>query len=253
MRSLYPMLSLIIGFLAIQLPLAFSQVPDHFYNAPENINPDPNYTPGEYVMDDTNVARTMFHMKRSELVESALATDVSTLTTLGMGEIAFTSVKNESATVLGYFRNYFGFARLDNGNAKLEMIVDINSLDTGVPGRNNRILKLFFESMNPKLGYSHIRFDSFSLGAENLETHGDGNVHPIQVPGTITLNGATKEIIANLTLQKQGSLWVVETAEPISILISDFAFGDRAYALIKSCNHKALGNEVTITVRLYFR
>ncbi len=37
------------------------------------------------------------------------------------------------------------------------------------------------------------------------------------------------------------------------ILISDFAFGGRVFALMKECNHHSLGNAVRVKAKLYFR
>jgi len=46
---------------------------------------------------------------------------------------------------------------------------------------------------------------------------------------------------------------MVETAEPAIVRISDYGFGDKAYALMKECNHKSLGNVVEVKVQLYLR
>jgi len=253
MSLLIKTFSFIICLLTLQLPLSLAQAPDHYYNPIENINPDPNYTPGNYPLEDTNVARSLFHIEKDELIASATEAGANSLVTLGMGEITFKSIKNETASVLGYFRNYFGVMTLGEGGADFKILIDVNSLDTGVPGRNNRILNLFFESMSPKLGFSSIHFDQIELGAENLEMLADGASHSVKASGIISLNGVSKSISANLIVQQQNGTWRVETAEPISLLISDFAFGDKAYTLMQSCNHKALGNLVMISVKLYFR
>jgi len=252
MKRLWNVSMVLVAFFVVLLPLAQRQVPEHFYNPLENINPDPYYAPGDFPLAEIYEAKVMYYVKKTELGEVAVT--VGSAVTTGMGEITFLSVKNEDETVLGYFRNYFGALTVgDGGPESMDMVIDVNSLDTGVPGRNNRILNIFFESMKPDLGTAIITFDGFDLGGKTLGDWAEGKTSAIQASGTITLNGVRQAITAILYVTKQGGTWMVETAEPIGLLISDFAFGDQPYELMKSCNHKALGNAVEVEVKLYLR
>lgn len=228
----------IIGVLTVRT--SFAQIPEHFYNDPQNINSDPDYTPGDYPLSDINDAKTYYQMKKEELASSIDATASDLAFTVGLGEITYTSIKNESNEVLGYFRNYFGKAKVNGGAVKsITLVVDINSMDTAVPGRNNRILELFFQSMKPQLGTAIINFD-------NIDAQGNAS-------GTIWLNEVKRDIQAQLKIVKKNDTWVVESQQPLNLLISDFDFGNRVFDLIKECNHKALGNNVKIKVELYFK
>ena len=239
-------------------PLVFAQTPtpapEHFYNDPANINTDPSYVPGDYPMEDTNDARTYYQIKKEDITKSVDPLAGSAAFTLDLGEISFKAIKNESAEVMGYFRNYFGVVQYtDKGFEKIRLIIDINSLDTAVPGRNNRILKLFFQSMKPELGTSEVVFDSFDGQGKSLAEFSDGQEHPLKAVGKVILNGTTQKISAILNVTKNNDAWKIETQEPISLLISDFNFGDRPYVLMKECNHKAIGNHVTVKSTLYFK
>jgi hypothetical protein len=249
------MIMLIVSALMIGVNTGFAEVaPEHFFNAPENINSDPNYTPGDFELGDVYAATISYQLQKSELVEVAGATKANQLYTLGLGEVKFLSTKNESASVVGYFRNYTGVVSVtEEGPVQLEMIIDINSLDTGIPGRNKRILNLFFQSIKPEFGISRVRFNQFDLMGTSFLGLSDGNVHSIQTTGEIDLNGVTQVISASLLIAKQNDTWTVETESLITLRISDFAFGDRPYSLIKSCNHKSLGNAVQVDLKLYFR
>jgi polyisoprenoid-binding protein YceI len=241
-----------------QLPSVNAQVskkaPEHFFNNPANLNPDPDYTPGDFPLADIYKAQTIFYTQRSELIAAADVASGDYLYTVGAGEVSFSVMKNETAPVLGYFRDYLGVVKMGpNGPEKMTMVIDINSLDTGVPGRNNRILNLFFESMKPDWGTARVEFDKFDLHGNTLETLEDGQLHRIEAYGTLTLNGKTQKMSAYLKVLKQGGTWAVETEEPVPLFISDFGFGQRIYELMKSCNHKSMGNEVRINAKLYFR
>lgn len=231
-----------------------AEAPEHFSNPTENINPDPNHVPGEWPFPDPFEATTIYQTKKKELSAAFSPDDAENLFLLGIGEISFTTLKNETATVTGYFRNYAGAVRMaKKGPETVEVLVDINSIDTGVPGRNNRILDLFFQSQKAEFGTAVLRFDRFYLRGKSRKKLEDGKVHPIEAAGVITLNGVTRPIAAALEIQKAKGAWVVKSPTPIELLISDFAFGNRVYELMKSCNHKSLGNRVKVSVELYFR
>ena len=230
------------------------EVPERYYNDPANVNPDPDYTPGDFPLGDVYEAKTIYYLKKGVLAESLIEGGEGAISTLGLGEISFSSVKNESAEVLGYFRDYLAIASMGKqGPERLEMLIDINSLDTAVPGRNNRILNLFFHSMKGALGHAVVVFDQFDWGKRSFKSWREGKTYSIRASGSIMLNGVTRELSAMLDVTPRNRGWVVETQEPIALLISDFQFGNRVYDLLKSCNHKSIGNSVGIRVQLYFK
>ena len=230
------------------------EVPEHYYNDPANIHPDPDYTPGDFPLGDVYEAKTIYFMKKGELAESLIEGGEGAVSTLGLGEITFSSVKNESAEVLGYFRDYVAIASIGKqGPERLELLIDINSLDTAVPGRNNRILNLFFHSIKGELGHAVVVFDQFDWGKSSFWSWREGKTYSIRASGSIMLNGVNRGISATLDVTPKNRGWVVETQEPIALLISDFQFGNRVYDLMKSCSHKSVGNAVGVRVQLYFK
>lgn len=243
---------LFLSSISFTAPWAFSAEasPAHFDNDPQFINGDPNYVPGPYPLEDVSQAKAFFQSKQAALVAAAEEGETR-IFSLPDGEITFQVVKNEKTNVLGHFRNYFSLVRLAGGAPKaMDLLVDINSLDTAVPARNNRILMIFFESVKPDFGTALIHFDSFDLGGKTLDQLEEGPIYPLKASGTMTLNQVTKPVVANLHLRKQKDLWLVETAEPIRLFISEFDFKNRIYDLMKACNHKSISNVVEINAKL---
>ena len=253
MKSLRALFFLLLTF-AFIAPL-HAEAPAHFKNPPENLNPDPAYVPGDYALAEMSASRTVYHAKKTELAGDLESGYSGVLTTLAAGEISFVSTKNETASVPGSFHDFFGVAKFnaDGSFQDLRLLIDINSLDTGVPGRNNRLLNILFESMKPDFGTAEIHFDKLDSSGKKLSDAADGESIESQASGTITLHGTTREITAALFLKKQGTLWIVETREPVKLLISDFGFEERVYELMKACNHKSIGNSVGVNVKLYFK
>ena len=239
---------------AVNLHAKTQDAPEHYYNDPANIHPDPDYTPGDFPLGDVYAAKTVYFIKKEVLAESLIEGGAGAVSTLGLGEIAFSIAKNESAEVLGYFRDYLAVMSMGKeGPERMEMLIDINSLDTAVPGRNNRILNLFFHSMESDLGDAVVVLDQFDLGKSSFSSWREGQTYPIRATGSIVLNGVAREITAALDVTPRNRGWLVETQEPIALLISDFQFGNRIYDLLKSCNHKSFGNTVGVRVQLYFK
>jgi len=245
-----------LGFIALtpMTQAAETTPPEQFYNDPEGIHSDPNYVPGEYALPEIHAAKTVYQAKSDELAQKQGLLDRSTLVTLAAGQVTFSAQKNETAQVLGYFRDFFGVLSLEGGvPARMEMVIDINSLDTAVPGRNNRIMDLFFQSAKPELGTAAVVFDRFDLGEKKFSEFKEGESYPVTVGGRLTLNQTERELTAKLSVMKHGSGWSVKTTEPLWILISDFGFSERVPAFLKACNHKALGNRVEVNVDLLLK
>ncbi len=247
--------TLLVSYLLVSflLPSAgrAAEAPQHFYNAAENLDSDPAFIPPFVPLEDTSEARMVYYAARDGLVQQYDVTKVEHLAALGVGEVQFTNMKNETLPVAGFFRHYTAFAVVENNvPVRMEMLIDINSLDTGVPGRNHRILNVFFESMKPALGSARIVFDRFEGDAALKDE--EGAVSFFTAVGNLTLNEVTRPVTAELQVTRLGDVWVAETVEPVRLLISDFGFGERVLALMISCNHQSISNEVTIQTKLYF-
>lgn len=245
---------LALGFAAAGVRMSTAAEPEHFYNAPENVNADPDYVPGPYALPEIQGAQTVYQAKHGELAAAHTLLDPNTLVTLNAGQVTFSALKNETAEVLGYFRNFFGVLTLQNEIPnRMDMVIDINSLDTAVPGRNHRILDLFFQSAKPEFGTAVVYFDQFDLEGKSFTELQDGMEHAVLASGKLTLNQVENTVKARLGITKSGSGWLVKTLEPLDLLISDFAFTDRIPDFLKACNHKALGNRVKVNVELMLK
>ena len=234
-------------------PLAVAETEAHFYNAPENINPDPNYTPGPYPLPDLYASQTAYATKKMELAQTYSAQDPNNFFVF-TGEIVASATKNESTSVPGYFRDFTGVLKIGPaGPEKMEMLIDANSYDTGVPARNNRVLAILFESMKPELGTITAVFDQFDFSGKSYQEIQDGDTHSMKAMGKVIFNGLTQNVAASLTVRYQDRTWTVQTESPMTFLLTDFQFGNRIYDLMKECNHQSLANAVEVKVNLSLR
>ncbi|PIQ82615.1 MAG: hypothetical protein COV76_02755 [Candidatus Omnitrophica bacterium CG11_big_fil_rev_8_21_14_0_20_64_10] len=246
---------LVISLLvAVPLGLVLANAPEHFYNDPDNLHPDPDYVPGEYPLADVYNAQAVYRQRRGELAAQRLAAGSDALATQGLGELTFSSIKNESADVLGYFREYLGVVRLEQGRpAGVTLVIDVNSLDTAIPGRNNRILNLLLESYEPAGAFSEVMLDRLEGKFPAWSEWPEGAVHSVIGKGTVRLNGVTRPIEARLEAVREKGFLKVRILEPVELRLSDFGFRERIYTLMQACNHKSISNAVEISAELYLK
>lgn len=221
------------------------EAPAHYMNPKENLNADPNYVPGDYPSPDTAAA-----VKAYQERAKAVAMTGKVLKVQPGGELTFGIAKNEKKRVFGYFRKYEGAVQLgEGGPTKVELVIDVNSIDTAVKGRDFRIMSILLESMKPELGTAVLTFDTFDMGGKSwADAVKEGA--PITATGTLKVNGKANPATAKLTVKQEKDVYTVETSEPLNIKLSDYGYGQRPYALMKECNHKSMGNVVDLGVAL---
>jgi polyisoprenoid-binding protein YceI len=103
----------------------------------------------------------------------------------------------------------------DSGKANIQ--IDLNSIDTRVPIRNERLNKLFFES---------VKFPNTVVSAKidiKKEMFGVSDFKKMQVPATLSLFGTSKEIFLNVLIAKVGKdKLLITSLSPTIINADDF-------------------------------
>lgn len=224
--------------------------PEHFRNP--NFNPDPDFVPpADYPAPDAEAAQAQFDTRVEEMEPEG---DAFYVTNEEGDEITWTAIKNETATVLGYFRVFDGYVSFQNNKfVKAELLIDINSLDSGVPGRDNRIKSIFFQSMKPEMGTASLVLDK-AEGDPTMASFQDGEPHPVTMSGNLTLGKTTVPVTAKLEIkwETEEEIWSLQTTEPLQLRVTDLKLDGAMPELMKECNHKSMGNLVKITCKLRF-
>lgn len=226
--------------------------PEHYVNKSKSFNSDPDYVPGDYPAPDTKASDENYTVMVDNLDPEG---DILDVMREEGDEITYTAIKNKTASVLGYFRTYDGYISFKEGKFnKAELLINVNSTDSGIPGRDNRIISLFFQSMKPELGTAVLILDKITDGNPYIAAVQNGAVHQIKTSGLFTFGAVTLSINAMLQVQwdPEKEILSVQTAEPVEILISDLKLDGNVPALMEECNHKSLGNLIKISCKLRF-
>lgn len=239
------------------LPSAHAQTadaPERFVNPPENIDPDPNHIPGDYALPDLTQALSFFGTARRRLDEMEVKKEDKLFRVKKAGEIRVTVTKNQTVPVLAYFREFDGYILFRDGVlSETKLIISLNSWDTAVPGRDNRVRALLFESMLPEKAIAILHLTHIGSGSIELDKLEDQSPLTVEVGGVLVIGGIVKPVQALIEVDWGRGKWKVKQAKPLEILISDFGFGEKAMALMKACNHKSIENKISIEWELEFK
>jgi len=158
--------------------------------------------------------------------------------------VQFMSVKNASVAELHHFRAITGGIS-DTGAAQI--VLDLDSVETLVPIRNQRMRELLFET---------VRFPAAMLRAEvptSLTGLAVGEARDTSIEVEVDLHGATKSYIAEVLVTRlnDGGLQVV-ISEPIVIKAADFGLDGGIDILREVAGLKSISTAVPVSGQLVF-
>ena len=126
-------------------------------------------------------------------------------------DLSFMSVKNTSQVAeLHRFKNLSGGLTSDG---KVSLVIDLSSVETGVPIRNERMQAMLFEVAN----FATARFDG-QVDAAAVKALAVGDSKDFEVKGQFALHGKTQEMTTRLRVNKlNGGNVAVNTIAPIVV------------------------------------
>jgi polyisoprenoid-binding protein YceI len=162
----------------------------------------------------------------------------------GRSTVNFLSVKNTSIAELHHFKSLAGSIGDDGG---AQVVIDLDSVETLVPIRNQRMRELFFET---------VRFPSATLSAqvpEEVLKIAAGESVRASVELTLSLHGKEKTYTADMLVSHDadGSLQV-STREPLVVAAGDFGLAEGVNTLREVAGLNAISSAVPVSAHLVF-
>ena len=159
-------------------------------------------------------------------------------------QLNFTTTKNASKTEIQSFKSLAG--KIDNGHVSLT--VDLNSVDTGIGIRDERLKTMFFDVVKfPKASVS------IDLKKSDLSKLTQGQSKVLEFDAEIDIQGITQSIVVTLqvvALDKQQLL--VFSREPIIIDLKNFDLLEGVNNLREIAKLKSINAAVPVTFSLVF-
>ncbi|HLF97554.1 MAG TPA: YceI family protein [Methylococcaceae bacterium] len=159
--------------------------------------------------------------------------------------VNFITTKNVNFTELNYIRNLAGDIG-DDGHATLTM--DLRSVETHAPDRNERLQTGFFEVS--KFPASKV---TLTLDGKKLLALPVGGRLETDAAATVSLHGVEKKLEARLavTKLKDDGLQVVSLL-PVIVAVEDFGLAAGLEVMRSMVELKNIGNKVPVTFNLIF-
>ncbi|MDG1389047.1 MAG: YceI family protein [Halioglobus sp.] len=159
--------------------------------------------------------------------------------------INFISMKNAAIAETHSFTSLVGYIG-KTGNVQLN--IDLNSVETQVPIRNERMQKLLFETAefpNAKI--------SANVDPAVLAAVVEGGTVSTEIPVTLSLHGLEQELAVAVTVFSDGGSLRVISSRPLLLRAADFGLVDGIEALREIAGLKTISTAIPVTLNLHFR
>lgn len=187
--------------------------------------------------------------RSSSLAASSLASSQATAATQWMLDstasyLNFVSAKNTHTLEVNQFTGISG----DISSGIATLVIDLNSVNSGIALRDQRLRDLLFETMNFPAATVTVALPagfptSLAVGTEVEQ----------EVSAELDLHGVKKELTARLSIQKlSSSRVVVQTIAPVLLKTSDYALTDGVEALRAAVGIASISTAVPVDFTLVF-
>lgn len=157
----------------------------------------------------------------------------------------FVTTKKNSATEVHQFTQLKGAI---SPKGKVNLTIDLSSVETNIPIRNERMQKFLFETnLFPKASFTT------SIDNQTIEQLAVGEVARIEVTGEIALHGAKQTVKTQVQVIKlSNNKILVNSLKPIIIQANDFNLVAGVEKLKDLAVLPSISNAVPVTFSLYF-
>lgn len=160
--------------------------------------------------------------------------------------IHFESTKNETITEESKFEHLSG--NIDDQTARAKVEVSLNSVDTNIPLRDERITDLLFEIARYPLATLTTQFTKEDMALVN-----DMQAHTVATKGSLDFHGVKHEIETEVIVQKlDANTLQVKSAEPIVLDTDDYNLQTGMDALQKIVGLRSIDTSVPVSFTLVF-
>lgn len=157
----------------------------------------------------------------------------------------FVSIKNASIAEVHRFDALVGFI---NAAGELQLAIDLNSVETLIPIRNERMRALFFNTTSFPTATVSAAIEPALLAAL-----GEAGTVTTELPVTLSLHGMEKELLIPVTAFTEGGGKLrVFSSQPIILQAADFNLDAGVEALRQVAGLNTISTAVPVTLSLLF-
>lgn len=159
--------------------------------------------------------------------------------------INFISVKNSAIAETHSFTSLVGYI---GKNGTVQVSIDLNSAETLIPIRNERLQKLLFETAEFPNATVSAKVDPAVLAAVT-----EGGTVSTEIPVTLGLHGMEQKLTVAVTVFSDGGSLRVMSSRPLILSAADFGLVAGIEALTEVAGLASISTAVPVTLNLQFR
>ncbi|MEQ9462140.1 MAG: YceI family protein [Haliea sp.] len=157
----------------------------------------------------------------------------------------FLSIKNDAVAESHHFTEMVGFI---GSEGKVQIGIDLDSVETLIPVRNERMRELLFRTVDFPAANVHSQVDPAILAVV-----ADGGVVTTDIEVVLSLHGQQATLsVPVLVSGGEGSLLRVISARPVVVNAGTFGLGSGVEALREVAGLNAISTAVPVTFHLVF-
>ncbi len=158
--------------------------------------------------------------------------------------VGYLSLKNNAIAEYNYFSGVSGVL---SEEGKLSLNIALDTVETQVPIRNQRMRDLFFKVAD----YPQATV-SATLSPDDIASLGAGSVIDRTIPVTLALHGQSAELSATVRAQMSDGHLYVTTLRPLLLSTANFGLEEGVATLQEIAGLQAIARVIPITVDLHF-
>ena len=162
--------------------------------------------------------------------------------------VSFVSVKNASVVESHYFKSVSGTASNSGLTTRIDIRIDLTSVETLIPIRNERMVKMLFETVEfPRAVIST------EISTDSVASMPAGASHTMTIDAELDLHGTTVELVIPVTIVKvTGDSFFVSSQKPVVINASQFKLVAGIEALREVAGLSSITTAVPVSFGLLF-
>lgn len=188
---------------------------------------------------------------KTQPAEIAASTSTSWTLYADSSSLKTTAVKDFKVPVVGAMQAKSGEAKVEGDTITGQVVFDVNSWDSNLPLRNERVRMHFFETA--LAGHDQIKVSWKSLPKTVLDDAIAGMAKNIPVEFELEFVGQkkTQKAFVNISENENGR-YVISSASPFTVTISQWPLAEPLKTMMKVCNHRDIKDEVEVEFSLVF-
>jgi hypothetical protein len=170
---------------------------------------------------------------------------------LTQSKLALTIIKDHVTPVTATLRMRDGSISVDGASPSARLSVDLDSFDSSIAIRNERVRNIFFETS--AIGWESADL-SFDLPKELVERfRNDKKLTHVKLEGGLKVHGHSSKLPVTFDAGygDGGRIWVKSSA-PVEVKVSDLELTDNLHRLNAICMHDSIDDIVKVDVSLVF-